>query len=636
MRRYLFFILAALVLVSCAREWEPEEVLPEEGLVERTWTVAMSDGTRATLDETLRPVWEVGEHLSVYDHVSKTGRDFVVQSVDGNIATISGSISSGGDTPFDAIYPAKSAGTWSSTGTNTLNLPDVQLIPSGRNVCPDVLVSSAHSDSPDGVITFHNISSLLKVQVGRDGIADITVDLVGTSEDDISSYKAAAAAGTLAKGTYFIAVDPGTYAGGLKVVCSDGFGQEYHKSSTTPLEAAVGGMKNLGTVSDGTPWRYYKVTNEAEYSSQQDLLDATGMLSNLGTVDYYKVIIWLAVNFSNRSTPTKAISYTYLSADPQGKPVELSGLIYIREAFLTEGTLTGIALANHGTIASNAQCPTRMAQYEGAFAYKDYAVVMSDYYGFGASSDRPQAYLDAETTARGNIDAYRAAVQLLTDLNVTIPSNLISFGYSQGGFNSMANLKYVTAHPELGIAFNKVLCGGGPFDVPLTWEAYREGAFRNAMGFVPMTVVSINESQKLGLSYNHLFKGSLLANWESWILSKQYTMAELNTLIDPSDTKDLSIAMADEMTAGTGPNFDAIMAKCVSYSLTSGWTPPSSAQTEIVLYHSTNDDTVPFNNFSEMKAFLGENTPGYTYISSEDGGHIAACISFIQKTISEW
>ena len=636
MRRYLFFILAALVLVSCAREWEPEEVLPEEGLVERTWTVAMSDGTRATLDETLRPVWEVGEHLSVYDHVSKTGRDFVVQSVDGNIATISGSISSGGDTPFDAIYPAKSAGTWSSTGTNTLNLPDVQLIPSGRNVCPDVLVSSAHSDSPDGVITFHNISSLLKVQVGRDGIADITVDLVGTSEDDISSYKAAAAAGTLAKGTYFIAVDPGTYAGGLKVVCSDGFGQEYHKSSTTPLEAAVGGMKILGTVSDGTPWRYYKVTNEAEYSSQQDLLDATGMLSNLGTVDYYKVIIWLAVNFSNRSTPTKAISYTYLSADPQGKPVELSGLIYIREAFLTEGTLTGIALANHGTIASNAQCPTRMAQYEGAFAYKDYAVVMSDYYGFGASSDRPQAYLDAETTARGNIDAYRAAVQLLTDLNVTIPSNLISFGYSQGGFNSMANLKYVTAHPELGIAFNKVLCGGGPFDVPLTWEAYREGAFRNAMGFVPMTVVSINESQKLGLSYNHLFKGSLLANWESWILSKQYTMAELNTLIDPSDTKDLSIAMADEMTAGTGPNFDAIMAKCVSYSLTSGWTPPSSAQTEIVLYHSTNDDTVPFNNFSEMKAFLGENTPGYTYISSEDGGHIAACISFIQKTISEW
>ena len=184
MKRYLLFILSAIVLVSCAREWEPEVALPEEGLVERTWTVAMSDGTRAILDDAMRPVWEVGEKLSVYDHVAKVGRVFEITGIDGYKATISGQISEGGDTPFDAVYPAVSAGEWSvsSSGevSNTLKLPDIQVIPSGRNICPDVLVSTAHSDVPDGVIVFHNITSLLKVQVGRDDIAEIDIDLVGS------------------------------------------------------------------------------------------------------------------------------------------------------------------------------------------------------------------------------------------------------------------------------------------------------------------------------------------------------------------------------------------------------------------------------------------------------------------------
>ena len=646
MRRYLLLILSALLLVSCAREWELEEVLTDDGLVERTWTVSMNDGTRATLDESLRPVWEVGEQLSVYDHLAKVGRIFEVTSVEGCTATISGKVTRGGDIPFDAVYPARSAGEWSSDGTNTPELPDTQIIPSGRNVCPDVLVSTAHSDSPEGVVPFHNISSLLKVNVTRDDIAEISIDLVGASSEDIFSYKAVAETGALAEGTYFVAVDAGTYDGGLKVVCSDGFGQEYHKSSTTPLEATAGGIKNLGTVSDGTPWRYYRITDETkEYSSQSDLLNATNMLGNLSVVNQLLLNAFLSFNFSHRNTSARAISYIYRSADPQGKPVDLSAVIYIRNVMLTGGSnskLAGIALTNHGTIASNGECPTNKAQIEGAFAWKDYAIVMPDYYGFGASSDRPQAYLDSETTARGNIDAYFAAVQLLTDKGIEIPDKSISFGYSQGGFNSMANLKYATEHPELGLTFKTVICGGSPFDVGMTWEAYIEKEYRNAIGFVPMTMVSMNESQQLGIPYEHIFKNTLLepvgdgnpkARWEEWILSKKYNLATINSFLG---TDDLSDIMADEMMARTGQYWDRISETCRRYSLTSGWIPPAKG-TEIVIYHSTNDDTVPYDNFKAMKDFLDTRIPGkYTSISSKDGGHIDACLSFIQNTINKW
>ena len=628
MKKLLSFIIPVLVLASCVQEWMPEQTQEEEGLVVRTWTVTMDDGTRASIDGSLRPVWEVGEELSVYDHVSQVGRIFKVESIDGNRATITGTISAGGDTPFDAVYPAQSASAWTSSGTNTPKLPEIQAIPAGRNVCPDALISTAHSDIPDGVISFHNVVSLLKVTVGRDDMSEIRIDLAGSSDDDSRSYQAKAASGTLAAGTYFIAVDPGTYGGGLQVTGLEPFGQAYRRSSTTPLEAEAGGLLNLGTITDGKPWRYYEVTASKPYANQQVLLDETGLANKLGAFSFY-----LSFIFPDRSKPVSAISYTYRSADPQGNPVDLSALLYVPDAALQNTkALTGIALTSHGTITSKADCPTRKGQFEGALAWKNYAIVMPDYYGFGVCEDQPQAFLDAETTARGNIDAYLAARQLLEDRSVVIPERLYSFGYSQGGFNSMANLKWVATHPESNLTFEKVMCGGSPFDVELTWNAYINGTFRNAVGFVPVSVVSINETQGLNLPYGSFFKGALLDNYRDWILSKDFTLPEINAKIG---TNNLADVLNADFIACTGSAYERIIEVCRRYSLTSGWTPPSG--TKIIIYHSNQDDTVPYDNLTAMKTFLDQAAPGsYTAYDGNNGGHMDAVVNYILNIISEW
>ncbi len=627
MKRFLLILASVLTLASCVREWIPEEAVREDGLVERTWTVAMHDGTRATLDGDLHPVWEVGERLSVYDHVAKVGRVFEVVSVDGNKATISGTISPG-DFPFDAIYPSKSAGAWSADGTNTLKLPATQLIPAGRNVCPDVLVSTAHSDSPDGVIAFHNISSLLKVKIERDGIAQVSLTLTGSQASDVHGYQAAAETGTLAPGTYYIAVDPGTYAGGLSVSCSEAFGVEYQKSSSTPLEAAPGGILNLGTVSDGTLRRYYKINSQKNYSNLTALLNETGLVAN---IDPTVLNLLLMLYFPDKSKPVRAISYTYRSVDPQGNPVDLSALLYVPAAALSGTKLTGIALANHGTIAANAECPTMKAQFEGAFVGKNYAVVMPDYYGFGVSKAHPQAYLNAETTARGNIDAYLCAVQLLTDNAVTLPAKKYNIGYSQGGFNAMANLRYVSQHPELGISFTKTFCGGSPFDVPTTWESYLSTPLANAVKFVPLTLVSFNETQQLGIDYSHLFKEPLLSHVQDWILSKQYNTAQIQAKIGSDSLSDVLTA---EMLSGTGADYASIMEVCHRFSLTSGWAAPASGSW-IYIYHSSQDDSVPYANYTAMKNYLNAVAPGanITWQSGADGDHVNGCIAFIKNIL---
>lgn len=370
----------------------------------------------------------------------------------------------------------------------------------------------------------------------------------------------------------------------------------------------------------------YTVTAEKTYATLQMMLDETGR-------DLSEAQSMLSILFPDMNSAVYAISYTYRSVDPQGLPVDLSAVLYIPVAALN-GTknLTGICLTNHGTIASNAECPTMIAQAEAALTWKNYAVVMPDYYGFGASADRPQAYLDAETTARGNIDAYLAAVQLMEDREVSIPSKLYSFGYSQGGFNSMANLKYVSKHPELGVHFEKVMCGGSPFDVELTWDTFTRETFHHAIGFVPMTVISINESQQLGLDYHDLFKGVLLDNWRDWFLSKQYN---LSTISDKIGTNDLSAIMNDDFMNRTGAAYNAILDVCRRYTLTAGWTPPSG--TKILIYHSKQDDTVPYANLAAMKTFFDQVAPGcYTAYEGYHGGHISAFVRFVLAIISEW
>ena len=372
--------------------------------------------------------------------------------------------------------------------------------------------------------------------------------------------------------------------------------------------------------------RYYDVTEVRNYASLTVLREATGR-------DLSEAESFLSMLFPEPESSATAISYIYRSVDALGYPVELSAVLFLPDAALNgEKGLTGICLANHGTFSANYECPTMCAQYEEALAWRNFAVVMPDYYGLGVTADRPQLFLDPETAARENIDAYLAAVQLMNDRKVKVPRKLYSFGYSQGGFNSMANLKYVADHPELHVNFEKVLCGGSPFDVELTWDAYTQGIFRNAIAFVPITVISINETRKLGFGYDAFFKGRLLENWQDWFLSKKYTTSDMNTLLG---TDDVNQIMSDEFLSRTGDAYNAIRDYCRRFSLTSGWVPPSD--TKIILYHSRQDDTVPFDNFTEMKEFLDEVAPGcYTAYEGDNGPHIDAIVRFLVATISVW
>ena len=100
-------------------------------------------------------------------------------------------------------------------------------------------------------------------------------------------------------------------------------------------------------------------------------------------------------------------------------------------------------------------------------------------------------------------------------------------------------------------------------------------------------------------------------------------------------TDNLADVLNDDFMAGRGEAYDRIMAVCRRFSLTSGWTPPSG--TKIILYHSNEDDTVPYENLTAMEAFLDTAAPGsYTVSGGNDGGHVNAAVNFVLNLLFEW
>lgn len=621
-------LAAAFIAVSCVGGLVQTD---DSGLHEVSFTATFGQETKASLGEGLSPCWEAGESVSVYDPIAQTSRIFTVSSVNGPSAVITGTISTG-DFPISAVYPASAAGQWKGVADCAVNIPRAQTIPSDRNIDPAALVSEAYSESSSTTLVFRNSVSLLKFRSGHEGVDEVSFSL--RKDGSSAEYSVRSSSSFNTEEWYYVAVAPDNYGSGASVKSTTASGECYTLSSESALNAERSGLLSLGVLSGGEKSVAYNIqsegrfTNFANYMNTapvfRDLTDESKMLLQLLTLIY--------LPWSN--DPVKTVVFTHRSTGPSGDPVTLSAILYVPETAITNGrTLNGVVIANHASITSDAERPSLVHDAQSIAAWKGYAVVISDYCGFGADAEHSQAYLNPEAAAEGTFDAYRAACQILKDSGVKYGSSLYNIGYSQGAFNGMANIKYLSEHPELGLKFKKSFLGGGPYDIRKTWQDYLDGSYPKAKPFAPLTVSSFIECGSLDLTYDRVFKGALLNNYNNWIVSKKYTLSQITAYLRQYSLSDM--LTRDVMTSGTAVN-DMIMGVCDRFTLVKGWKPASG--NVIRIYHSTQDDIVPYSNFSSIKAFLDENATDCTvsYKSGENGDHINAVVAWAADMVMNW
>lgn len=282
MKKIYSIVLVAFAIVaaaSCAKEAVPAENIQEEiqnnGKVEMVFDVSV-DGVKSTLTDDLKVYFVDGDEIAVYDGIAAEPNKFIVESASGNNAVIRGTVSEGA-TSFVAVYPFTAAAGFNESGV-TVSVPASQVIPAGKNIDPNALVSAAMAKAGESM-KFQNVVSLLKFTVSANdvnivniksnadeafiGKALVTAESISVNGSAALTVQAEGDNAAFAAGTYYAAVLPAQLSKGIGVFVQKAEGYAYKLSENTADIVRNAGL-NLGTI-DG-------VAFPAEIKTRTELL----------------------------------------------------------------------------------------------------------------------------------------------------------------------------------------------------------------------------------------------------------------------------------------------------------------------------------------------------------------------------
>lgn len=306
----------------------------------------------------------------------------------------------------------------------------------------------------------------------------------------------------------------------------------------------------------------------------------------------------------------------YWSQTPQGDSLLVSGRVYLPK----RRYLNGIVIANHYTMASNVEVPSNMLSMESVFAMKGYAVIMPDYVGYGLSREEVHPYLHWRSAAQTAVDLLNCMPALLQHYGYSYPTDVVISGYSQGGAVALGVARMIE-EKESDWAIRKLYAGAGPYDPAGT---YLYSISCDRMGIpaaIPLIVMGLNDAYDLGFDLEDFFLEPLLSHYEDWVLSKEYTVKEINSLMGSTVMSEL---MTSEALDPNQPQARKLY-EVLQWNSNIGY----DLQAPAYFLHSVDDEVVPLINTENLIAEM-PNDERISYDIDHYGSHMAASVPFMQ------
>lgn len=299
------------------------------------------------------------------------------------------------------------------------------------------------------------------------------------------------------------------------------------------------------------------------------------------------------------------INFDYPSSNPNGNAATLSAAIIIGDEVQPGDkakAARGFMIYNHFTVYEASECPTRGdTKIPEMVAGSGLITVAADYYGFGTTEDKPQAYCMSRCNAQASVDALLQAKRLLAKMGYAWGSALFNIGYSEGAQTAIAVVRLITEkYPDIKLSYT--VAGGGPYDISETYRQLLSADLTGMPSTVISTVLAYNHYHNMGISRELMFKEPLLSHIDEWVLSKKYTRIQIDEKVG---TQTVQQFMSDELRDLESPISQQLMKEFDDDNLCSGWTPRTDEK--IFLLHHVKDITVPVQNTKNMEKFLKDN-----------------------------
>ncbi len=325
---------------------------------------------------------------------------------------------------------------------------------------------------------------------------------------------------------------------------------------------------------------------------------------------------------ANTTNSLVQVAGTYMGHDIDGSPLLQSGKIIMPRS----GKIKNIIIVSHYTIGANYECPSETFPVEAMLASKGYAMIFADYIGFGITQDRVHPYLHAPSTARSVVDMAMASIAYIKAMGREVEDEkVILLGYSQGGATTLAVMNLLQKEYSEKIKIKRVYAGAGPYDLTATYDFSMSNDQTGIPCAIPMIVQGISEGEKLNLKMADFFQPKLLDNYHMWINSKLFTVHEINELIDVTRLSEIMTAEGcNKKSTQTARLYNALMRNSVLRF---------SPKAPMYLFHSREDDTVPFiNSEKATEKFKGKDV---RYNFGFYGNHMSGFLKFIGAVSNE-
>jgi len=323
----------------------------------------------------------------------------------------------------------------------------------------------------------------------------------------------------------------------------------------------------------------------------------------------------------------------YRSVDQHGDSLTVSGRLMVPQ----DTTPKGIVLLPHYTIFCNDEAPSNHPTHDAVTLRDRYVVLQPDYVGYGVTVDRVHPYLYGNVAARNTVDLYIAMLPVLDSMALRIPLDSVYIvGYSQGGATALWTLKLIEEEYADRIHVIKCFAGGGPYDVATTYdETLLSGRYAIPMN-IPILLLGTSVAYDLDLQQDYFFTPAMKRAYAKWIAPKNVKPMDIYfRMLNHRLRHWLTPQAMDKSLPQTQRLYEGLMrSSLVHYpimaedtdSIVPTWTPKAP----LYVFHSTNDDIVPFRNAQHLRRRYAD-LPNITWDFDKFGHHIHSSRVFITR-----
>jgi pimeloyl-ACP methyl ester carboxylesterase len=314
----------------------------------------------------------------------------------------------------------------------------------------------------------------------------------------------------------------------------------------------------------------------------------------------------------------------------KGEDILASGLVCFPTGVTEEVPLLS---GHHGTTSNDLKAPSNFSfakqQYTlmEFFANAGYVTLIPDYIGFEASGDVMHPYYNYEHQSLAVVDLIRAAKEFLKAKEVNFSNDLFLFGYSEGGYTTLAAHKAIESDPTLELNIVATAAGAGGYDIngvmdqALAYEVYPSPAY------LSYVISAYNETlEDWGQPLTDFFQEPYASKMPA-LFDGSMSIGDINSQLPQNLNELFQPELLEELRAGQGEK----IRNAFTVNSVHDWAPVAPVR----LYHSKEDEIVPYENSVQSFEVMQKNgAENMEFVTIEQGSHSGAVKAFVLDAIN--